>query len=92
VPGKLAGREVLEVLANRQLSVSQQYSQDPTKTDNILACIRSGVARGTIVPLYLAPQILYSFLGPLFQKNIELLKRAQRNATKLVKGLENRTY
>jgi len=32
------------------------------------------------------------FWAPLYKKNIKLLQRAQRGATKMVKGLEGKMY
>jgi len=38
------------------------------------------------------PRVLYSALGPSLQKDIEVLECIQRRATKLVRGLENKSY
>ncbi|CAM5106476.1 unnamed protein product [Natator depressus] len=92
--------EDLGVLVDHRMTMSCQCDMAMKKANAILGCIRRGISsrdKEVLVLLYKAlvrPHLEYcvQFWSPMFKKDEFKLEQIQRRATRMIRGMETRSY
>uniref|UniRef100_A0A8C5M6F8 Reverse transcriptase domain-containing protein n=1 Tax=Leptobrachium leishanense TaxID=445787 RepID=A0A8C5M6F8_9ANUR len=90
----------LGVIISEDLRVSSQCNRAAGNASRMLGCVGRGISsrkREVLMPLYRAlvrPHLEYcvQYWRPYLQKDIDILERIQRRATKMVYGLKEKSY